>query len=143
MTAVDRMSDGYEPRFDLDYQVGQQGEMYVAQIADAIASGSATIEVKTDERASTTGRIFVEYECLHYGTWRKSGIASTEADLWAYVVGKDTVLVVPTWRLREVVRRVFHEQPNLRSQCVRGSHPTKGVLVPLADIFGRLFRVAS
>lgn len=141
MTAIDRMSDGYEPNFDIDLALGKQGELYVAHIVDAMAAGS--IEVKTDEMAMKTGRVFVEYECKRFGGWAKSGIATTTAELWAFVIASDTVLVVPTVRLKAAVKRVYKLQPGLRKECIRGSHPTKGVTIPLADIFGHLFKVVA
>lgn len=110
-------------------------------IVDAMAAGS--IEVKTDEMAMKTGRVFVEYECKRFGGWAKSGIATTTAELWAFVVASDTVLVVPTVRLRAAVKRVYKLQPGLRKECVRGSHPTRGVAIPLTDIFGHLIKVVA
>jgi hypothetical protein len=137
-SAVDRLLPGYEPDFDIDYAIGKQGELYVANIADAISAGDGSIEVKTDELALKTKRIYVEYECLRFGNWEPSGIATTCADFWAFVIGSDTVIVMPTWRLKALAR-VYFRQEFFRKSCERGSHPTHGVVIPLENILLKLF----
>jgi hypothetical protein len=82
MTAMNRMSEGYEPRFDIDLEVGRQGELFVARIVDSIAASRH--EVKTDEKALLTGNIFLEVQCLYRGRWERSGIARTEAEVWCH-----------------------------------------------------------
>lgn len=139
VTAVDRMSDGYEPNWDVDLAVGKQGELYVASIADMLKDGTGRVEVKTDEKATKYERIYVEYECKKFGGWAKSGIATTTADIWAVVLGGDTVLAVPTWRLKQAARRVA-KNPMLRKECVKGSHPTKGVVIPFEVLLVELFK---
>jgi hypothetical protein len=120
-------AEGYEPRFDLDAEVGRQGELFVTNIKDALARGSA--EVKTDREAARTGNLYVEYECLRRKGWTPSGIQVTQADVWVFVLRVDELaLVVSTATLRDISRRLWR---TYRTECVRGSHPTKGVLVPI------------
>lgn len=138
---VDRLSPGYEPRFDIDYALGHQGELYVQDIVRSL--GTDRIEVKTDERAMQTGRVFVEYQCKKLGGWASSGIATTQAEFWAFVVGGDTIVVCPMWRLKDAARRVWKSQPGLRVECVRGSHPTRGVAIPLKWLFAELYKDAA
>ena len=138
MTAVDRMAKGYQPNFDIDYAVGKQGELYVASIIDAFAQDR--VETKTDEKALRYGHIYVEYECRLFGGWQKSGIATTDSELWAVVIGSDTAVVTPTWRVREAARRLWHQGGAFRRECVISSHPTKGVVIPLRRLFDELFQ---
>lgn len=128
MSAEDRMADGYEPRFDIDYEAGRQGELFVARAIDAMKDGSA--EVKTDDRAVETGNIYLEYECRYRGEWRRTGIATSEADLWCHVIG-ESIIVAPTSRVREVAR-FAGKFSQYRRELTRGSHPTRGVCIPLA-----------
>lgn len=143
MSAADRMAPGYEPNFDIDYAVGLQGELYVASIADTIAAGNGDIEIKTDEKALQTRRVFVEYRCLRFGKWEPSGIATTTAQLWAFVIGTDTVLITPTERLKRLARHYYDKNEFFRKGCSEGSHPTKGVVIPLENIIPDLFRNLS
>lgn len=127
MSASDRLAKGYEPTFDIDAEVGRQGELFITSVVDA--ARSASIEVKTDERAASTGNFYVEFECLKRGQWTKSGIAITSCELWAFVLG-DSAWVVPTSTLKELAR-VRRRQGHVK-ECMRGSHPTRGVIVPIA-----------
>lgn len=69
------MPEGYEPRFDLDYARGRQGELFVEAVRDAIQTERC--EVKRDDRSVETGNVYVEYQCLRRGKWTKSGIATS------------------------------------------------------------------
>lgn len=123
MTAVNRLATGYEPTFDIDAEVGRQGELFIASVVDA--ARSASIEVKTDERAAITGNFYVEFECRG----KPSGIAVTSCELWAFVLG-DSAWVVPVSTLKELARLRLR-QGHVK-ECERGSHPTRGVIVPIA-----------
>jgi hypothetical protein len=127
-TALDRLSEGYEPSWDIDRRVGARGEAQAASHIDAYAAGR--VEVKTDERAATTGNVYVEYECRRADGWHASGIATTRADYWTFVVG-GLMLTVHTDTLKRITRSHYCSR---RRECTRGSHPTKGVLVPLTDL---------
>lgn len=124
-----RKADGYEPRFDIDAEYGRQGELFVSSIIEALATGS--VEVKRDSRFSKTGNVYVEYECRKRGVWKKSGIATTEAELWAFVLGdSNVVFVVPTSSLKELVLELWQNPKNRREET-DGDCPSKGVIVPV------------
>lgn len=126
-----RLVDGYEPRFDIDYERDRQGELFVHDIIRLLQTES--VEVKTDERAKDTGNVYVEYECLRGGEYVKSGLATTDADAWVFVLEKgDLAVFVSTLMLRELAREAY-KKGRLR-ECVRGSHPTRGVVIPLAEL---------
>ncbi len=128
----DRMSNSYEPRFDIDLAVGRQGEMFVARIVEALTQGSS-IEVKTDDAAEKWRRVYLEYECLYGSEYRRSGLATTSAELWATVLAGDVLVVAPVWRYRYAARKAFRK-PGLRRALDRGSHPTRGVVIPLESL---------
>lgn len=132
MTTFDRFAEGYEPRFDIDSEVGRQGELFIGSVVDALRNGS--VEVKSDEVAARTGNFYVEFQCLIRGVWRPSGIATTEADMWAFALGSARfAVIVPTSLLKTVARDRYHAG-HVR-ECMRGSHPTKGVTVPFRFLF--------
>jgi hypothetical protein len=88
-----------DSNWDLDYRDGILGEK---RIADLLSMD--TIEVKTDRRWKDTGNLFIETECYYQttDTWEKSGISVSKATHWAFVL-EDSVLIVPTFRLREAI----------------------------------------
>ena len=89
-------------KFDIDLQFGKQWEVFV----DDLFSGAKTCEVKTErDQWSSTGNIFVEYECNGV----PSGIASTTADIWHINLvlndGLEAYIGFPTKKLRELIAR--------------------------------------
>lgn len=120
-----------EPRWDHDWELGRQGELLCDDIAKAFANG-ASREVKTDMRAADTGRIYVEYECFRQGEWRPSGIKTSEAEYQVFVLGNQALLVFPRLVLLALARRAWMEGHKV--SCLNGSHPTRGVAIPLRDI---------
>ena len=89
----------YNNDFKYDLKIGQIAEKWLGQLL----SGK-TLEVKRDFRASQTGKVFVEFFCRG----KPSGIATTEADFWAFVIDGDYVVILPTEALKEIVE--FHKQ---------------------------------
>lgn len=139
---TDRFADGYEPDFDIDAAVGRQGELLVHNLINALKDG-ASVEVKTDERFTTTGNVYIEYQCFRLGAWRDSGIATTKAELWCQVFGASQqagILVMQTSRLRTACRSLWRDE--YTASCPRGSHPTRGVCAPLVT-FLRYYRSAD
>jgi hypothetical protein len=134
-----RLVDGYEPDFDIDYEVGHQGELLVLDLISALREGR--VEVKADEMAGETQRIYVEHECYRGGQWQPSGIAVTKADVWATVVSRGFVVAVPTDIMRRVHARAIAD--GRRGDCRRGSHPTRGALIPFTEFLFRILRETS
>ena len=89
----------YNNDFKYDLKVGQLAEKWLGELL----SGK-TLEVKRDFRASRTGKVFVEFFCRG----KPSGIATTEADFWAFVIDGNYVVILPTEALKEIVE--FHKQ---------------------------------
>ena len=89
-------------KFDLDLSFGQVGEQKLADILQ-----NSKIEVKFDRLAQRTGNIAVEFE----SRGKKSGIAITEAQWWAFVIERDnsepSIILVPTEKLRNICAAVY------------------------------------
>jgi hypothetical protein len=88
-----------DSNWDLDLRAGLSGE---SKVADLLSLD--TVEVKTDRRWWETGNVYIETECWYQSSqsWEPSGIRVTQATHWAFVL-EDTVLIVPTVRLKEIV----------------------------------------
>lgn len=88
-----------DSNWDIDLRDGLAGE---SKVADLLSLD--TLEVKTDRRWHETGNIYVEteYWSREHDAWVESGIRTTKATHWAYVL-EDCVIIVPTYRLREML----------------------------------------
>lgn len=130
LEATVRRAEGRAPAWDLDLRVGRAAE---GLLADYLRSASLA-EVKHDRIAQVTRRLYVEYEQeLANGDWVPSGIATSEADLWAFQVTPDGVFIlVPADRLLTVARRCWASG----KRTVGGSegHRSLGALVGLRDL---------
>jgi hypothetical protein len=109
-----------DSNWDLDYRDGILGEK---KIADLLSMD--TIEVKTDRRWKYTGNLYIETECYYKttDTWEKSGIMVSKATHWAFVL-EDSVLIVPTYRLREAI----YDNPRPIT-CNIPPNPSRGTLI--------------
>jgi hypothetical protein len=109
-----------DSNWDLDYRDGILGEK---KIADLLSID--TIEVKTDRRWKYTGNLYIETECYYKttDTWEKSGIMVSKATHWAFVL-EDSVLIVPTYRLREAI----YDNPRPIT-CNIPPNPSRGTLI--------------
>lgn len=128
---MSRISEGYEPRFDIDNAYGQEGERYVANIIDGFTNGR--VEVKRDAISQKSKRVYVEYKCRRGDMWVPSGLATTEADVWVFVLGDSGIFVgVGTDALKQLAREFYNDpSEQYRKQEKDGSHPTLGVVIPL------------
>lgn len=114
-----------DSNWDLDYRDGILGEK---RIADLLSLD--TVEVKTDRRWKDTGNLFIETECYYQttDTWEKSGISVSKATHWAFVL-EDSVLIVPTFRLREAIHE--HRRP---ITCNIPPNPSRGALITVGTL---------
>lgn len=131
MRARDRIARGWQPDFDIDYADGHQAELFVADVLDSMRDGSS-VEVKRDRRAVETGNVFLEYRCRISGQWVPSGIASTTARLYSIAIAPTVVVTSSVEAVRSVARKYFADE-RCRLECLVGSNPTKGVVVPVTS----------
>jgi hypothetical protein len=95
-------------QFDLDLQLGRQGEALTKSFLAAMAAG--TFEVKTDRYRN--GRMIVETEHLPirqlncaFPKWELSGINTTKATFWVYVYTLNgAFVVIDVSRLKRYLR---------------------------------------
>ena len=112
----------YNSDFRYDLKVGQLHEEFLAELLQ-----SKTIEVKRDFKASQTGKVFVEFFCRG----KLSGISTTEADFWCFVLGEQTVIMLPTEKLIRLV-----DAAKKKGKVVSGgdSNLSQGALVEVKDL---------
>jgi hypothetical protein len=124
-----RLSEGYKPDFDLDLRYGENGQRFVSTFLHGLLDG--TVEVKADAKYLNTGNIYLEYECKRRDGWQPSGIAVSTADYWALVLADTLVIGIPTSVLRAIYKRALDPALRYRREEKDGSHPTRGVAIPL------------
>jgi hypothetical protein len=127
----ERLSDGYVPEWDVDLEQGRQGELFIQNLIESIAAGR--IEVKTDAKSGKTGNVFIEVECKGW----PSGIQTSKSEYWAFVLPGDFSIIAKTDAVRDVAAKVRAQKGTVNGG-ERGSHPTKGVLVPLYRLLSLL-----
>lgn len=136
MSMADRMAHGRNPDWDIDQEIGSNGELFVADVIAALKEGQS-VEVKTDVWAPRSGNVYVEYSCRYFGRYEKSGISVTTAKIWAFVLASEVVVFTPVDRLKDLAR-YYYRLGRTRNGGTAGSHPTWGVLIPVDRLLGGL-----
>lgn len=137
----ERLADDYQPDFDIDAAVGKHGELFVANWQQSLSEGS--VEVKTDQLTWRTGNVYLEHACRYGGTWRPSGVAVSKAEWFAYVLDhRDSrlpaaVIAAPMSKVRAVHEQGLTNSNHLK-ECIVGSHPTKGIVLPVSVFIRQL-----
>ena len=108
--------------FRYDLERGQIGEQYLAEILE-----NAKIEVKTDFQAHETGNVFVEYE----SRGKPSGLATTQADWWAFVIATSRIKMIRTDELRALCRNYLKSN---RDTVGGDNNTSKGILLPITQL---------
>jgi len=112
----------YNNDFRYDLKLGQIHEQWLADVLT-----DASIEVKRDYLAAKTGRLFVEFQ----SRGKPSGLATSEAEYWAFVLYGHKVVILPTESLRDICRKKFKA-----GKVVKGgdNNTSLGVLLELGDL---------
>lgn len=124
--------NGAQPHFDRDLRAGQQAEAFVFDMLDSLGRGSTQIEVKT----CWTRDYFIEVWHKPITEWVPSGLSVTTALTWCFALADtsnriETVLFVPTDRLRQWVKTQHDAGVAWVEGGKNGSCPTRGLFVPV------------
>lgn len=138
-------STGYNPDWDIDLQWGEDGETALADLFTRIDTGTTTVEVKNDRKAAETNNIYVECMQNPGGGYKPSGIATSTADYWVFIIGskKERLCFVSVQReaLYWAAQQRYRETGVFVDGGMSGDCPTKGVLLKLKELL-RLFSAA-
>jgi hypothetical protein len=113
--------------FDIDLRYGQKGEVLVNSLLTAPIE---TVEVKRDKRWKNTGNLFIEVWCWsdNKSEWYPSGLQTSKATHWAFVLEEMTV-IVPTDQLKKTVEKYGHP-----IECSIPPNYSKGYLIKVTDL---------
>lgn len=114
-----------QKNFDLDLEYGEAGELKLL----SILNGAKKVEVKTDRLSHLTGNVAIEFRC----SGRQSGISTTEADYWAFVLmdGK-VIIMVETDKLKKIARKNYRLG---KVTCGGDGNNSEMVLVKINELF--------
>ena len=137
-SVADRMAVGRNPDWDIDWEIGTNGELFVVDLIQSLKDG-ARVETKTDMWAAKSGNLYIEYSCRYFGEYKPSGISVTKAEVWALVLATEVVVFAPVDRLKAVAR-YYYVIGRRKPGGMKGSHPTWGVLIPMQSLLRDLTR---
>lgn len=122
-----------EPRWDRTYAYGTQGECIIDDTIQGLANGQLAREDKRKTYLDANLYIEIEQNPMACGRWRDSGLRTTEADMWCYLI-HDTgaVFILPVPMLRRAVAKA--ERLHTKLTEVKGENPTRGYLLPVDTI---------
>lgn len=108
----------YNNDFRYDLLVGQGAENFLGKLL-----ADKKLEVKLDKIAPKTGNVFVEF----YSRGKPSGLATTEADYWCFVIEGVGAFIISTERLKAIARTCLAEGREKRGG---DNNTSRGVLIP-------------
>tara|TARA_Y100000401_G_scaffold116906_1_gene123910 strand:+ start:3972 stop:4346 length:375 start_codon:yes stop_codon:yes gene_type:complete len=112
----------YNSDFKYDLQLGQLGEKHLGNILD-----NQKVEVKTDYQASDTGNLFIEY----FSRGKESGIITTEATWFAFIVSNEKIILVSTNKLKKLCRPYLNTKRDVKGG---DDNTSQGILLPIKDL---------
>lgn len=116
--------------FQKDLALGTVGEEYIKSI---FADDKIKLEVKKDDWAARTGNLALEFECRG----KPSGILTTKADFYCFVIGHHFVLTLPVDFLRKIYDE-YHNQPQyvkaMGDKDNNGVPVAKSILLPWREL---------
>lgn len=116
-------AEGYAPGWDIDLEYGHEGEVRVAEL---LGLSGKKIEVKHDRHVHSPNIFLETHQRTPSGYWRPSGVKTSTADYWVYVMG-ETFTVIPTGVLRLAIALYGGEE---NAVYIHHDIPTRGILIP-------------
>ena len=110
----------YNSDFQYDLKFGQEGETEIAKLLN-----DSEIEVKRDRQTQQTGNVYIEYE----SRGKPSGIATTKASKWAYILQDGCILIVDTELLKKALRYLIKAKLCVKDIKGGDNNTSLGVLV--------------
>jgi len=105
---------------------GLKGETWIHRLLE-----DKKIEVKNEEKMSfLTGNIYIEYQCRG----KNSGLATSEADYYAFKLAHERAIIISTSELKEKVKELVKSGKAFANIKGGDSDLSLGVLVKIKDL---------
>lgn len=110
----------YNSDFQYDLKFGQEGETEIAKLLN-----DSEVEVKRDRQTQRTGNVYIEYE----SRGKPSGIKTTKASKWAYILQDGCILIIDTELLKKALRYLIKARLCVKDVAGGDNNTSLGVLV--------------
>lgn len=112
--------------WDIDFRYGVEGEQMVKDLLTI-----ETVEVKRDRRWKETGNLFIETSCFYVneGITKRSGILTTKASHWAFVLEDLTLIVAKADLMATLMQYGKQAKCNIEPNISSGYLITVGALL--------------
>ena len=110
----------YNSDFQYDWEFGKEGEDEIAKLLN-----DYKVEVKRDRLTKQTGNVYIEYQ----SRGKPSGIKTTKADKWAYILQDGCILIVDTELLKKALRYLIKAKLCVKDMPGGDNNTSLGVLV--------------
>ena len=122
----------YNSDFQYDLKFGQEGETEIAKLLN-----DSEVEVKRDRQTQQTGNVYIEYE----SRGKPSGISTTKADKWAYILQDGCTLIVDTELLKKALRYLIKSKLCVKDMPGGDNNTSLGVLVSVERLIEGIRKV--
>jgi len=118
--------------FQYDWEFGKEGEDEIAKLLN-----DYKVEVKRDRQTKQTGNVYIEYQ----SRGKPSGIKTTKADKWAYILQDGCILIVDTELLKKALRYLIKARLCVKDMPGGDNNTSLGVLVSVERLMEGIRKV--
>ncbi len=118
--------------FQYDWEFGKEGEDEIAKLLN-----DYKVEVKRDRLTKQTGNVYIEYQ----SRGKPSGIKTTKADKWAYILQDGCILIVDTELLKKALRYLIKAKLCVKDMPGGDNNTSLGVLVSVERLMEGIRKV--
>ena len=118
--------------FRYDWEFGKEGEDEIAKLLN-----DYKVEVKRDRQTKQTGNVYIEYQ----SRGKPSGIKTTKADKWAYILQDGCILIVDTELLKKALRYLIKAKLCVKDMPGGDNNTSLGVLVSVERLMEGIRKV--
>jgi hypothetical protein len=118
--------------FRYDWEFGKEGEDEIAKLLN-----DYKVEVKRDRQTKQTGNVYIEYQ----SRGKPSGIKTTKADKWAYILQDGCILIVDTELLKKALRYLIKARLCVKDMPGGDNNTSLGVLVSVERLMEGIRKV--
>ena len=122
----------YNSDFQYDWEFGKEGEDEIAKLLN-----DYKVEVKRDRLTKQTGNVYIEYQ----SRGKPSGIKTTKADKWAYILQDGCILIVDTELLKKALRYLIKARLCVTDMPGGDNNTSLGVLVSVERLMEGIRKV--
>jgi hypothetical protein len=118
--------------FQYDWEFGKEGEDEIAKLLN-----DYKVEVKRDRQTKQTGNVYIEYQ----SRGKPSGIKTTKANKWAYILQDGCILIVDTELLKKALRYLIKARLCVKDMPGGDNNTSLGVLVSVERLMEGIRKV--